>query len=213
MTTDNQADEVGPQFGDNPRPAIESALDLARVELKLGVRVSSVKPHAVMLSDGTRIETSTTVFTIGMRASPLTEQIPGARDDLGRLAVDDTLAVNGVPGVFATGDVARAYVDDENVALMSCQHSLTMGKYAGYNAAHALLGLSPRPYRQPDYTTCLDLGSFGAVFSTGWDRQVEKTPEEAKQRKRWINTELIYPPTGDRATILAGMRINEQTGR
>jgi NADH dehydrogenase len=51
------------------------------------------------------------------------------------------------------------------------------------------------------------------VFSTGWDRQVEKTPEEAKQRKRWINTELIYPPTGDRATILAGMRINEQTGR
>ena len=209
----DQADEVGPQFGSNPRPVIEKALNAAGVEVKLGVRVTSVEPQAVRLSDGTRIDTVTTVFTIGMRASPLTEQIPGDRDELGRLKVDDMLAVEGVPGVFATGDVARAYVDENNVALMSCQHSRTMGKYAGYNAAHALLDLPLRPYRQSGYTTCLDLGNFGAVFTTGWDRQVEKTPEEAKQRKQWINAELIYPPSGDRASILAGMRIDEQTGR
>ena len=209
----DQAAEVGPQFGSNPRPVIESALRTARVELKLGVQVTSVESQSINLSDGTRIGTATTVFTIGMRASPLTEQIPGDRDELGRLVVDDALAVTGVPSVFATGDVARAYVDDDNVALMSCQHSRTMGKYAGFNASHSLLGLPLRPYRQSGYTTCLDLGDFGAVLTTGWDRQVVKTPEEAKQRKQWINTELIYPPSGDRAAILAGMRIDEQTGR
>lgn len=208
-----QAEMVGPDFGDNPRPVIEDALQAAGVELMLGLSVTAVEPDALTLSDGTRIDAATTVVTVGMRASPLTEQIPGERDELGRLIVDDMQAVEGVANVFATGDVARAYVDDENVALMSCQHSRTMGKYAGYNAAHTILGLPLRPYRQSGYTTCLDLGNFGAVFTTGWDRQVEKTRDEAKQRKQWINTELIYPPHGDRAAILAGMRIDEETGR
>ena len=140
----DQADAVAPDFGEGPRPSIEGALDVARVEVKLGVRVASVEAAAATMSDGTRIETATTVFTIGMRASPLTEQIPGRRDDLGRLVVDDTLAVEGVPGVYATGDVARARVDDDHVALMSCQHGMTMGKYAGYNAAHERSRRAPR---------------------------------------------------------------------
>lgn len=148
-----------------------------------------------------------------MRASPLTGQIAGQRDELGRLIVDDMLRVTGVPDVFATGDVARAMADDGRCALMSCQHSLTMGKYAGHNASHALLGLPLRPYRQPDYTNTLDLGQFGAVFTKGWDRRVEHFGAEAKKRKRWINSQLIYPATGDRQAVLASGRINPETGR
>lgn len=208
-----QADVVGPDFGANPRPVIEQALRVADVELRLGVSLTAIERDAITLSDGERIETATTIITVGMRANALTEQIVGSRDELGRLIVDETLAVTGVEHVFATGDVARAKVDDNDVALMSCQHGRTMGKYAGYNAAHALLGLPPRSYAQSGYTTCLDLGNFGAVYSTGWDRKVEKTPEEAKKRKQWINRELIYPPNGDRAQILAGLRIDEATGR
>ncbi|MEE8560374.1 MAG: FAD-dependent oxidoreductase, partial [Gemmatimonadota bacterium] len=92
------------------------------------------------------------------------------RDGLGRLPVDEMLRVEGVPGVYATGDIAWAYVDDEKLALMSCQHAMYMGRYAGYNAARDLLGLSLRPYRQPDYAACLDLWESGAMFTTGWDR-------------------------------------------
>jgi len=80
---------------------------------------------------------------------------------------------------------------------------MTMGRYAGYNAAHDLMGLELEPYRQERYVTCLDLGTAGAVFTRGWDREVELTGEEAKARKRMINGEIIYPPSGDRDAILA----------
>jgi NADH dehydrogenase len=50
------------------------------------------------------------------------------RDGLGRLPVDEMLRVEGVPGAYATGAIARAYVDDEKLALMSCQHAMYMGR-------------------------------------------------------------------------------------
>ena len=124
--------------------------------------------------------------------------------------------------ITAATRIAQAMADDRGAkdngdeghyALMSCQHGRTMGKYAGYNAARELMGLDPRPYRQTDYTTCLDLGNFGAVFSMGWDREVQNFGAEAKKRKRWINSELIYPPVGNKAEIFEGSRIHPETGR
>ena len=110
----------------------------------------------------------------------------------------------GVPDVFATGDVALALTDDlDHHALMSCQHALTMGRYAGHNVAADLLGRATIPYRQPFYATCLDLGGWGAVYSEGWDRSVKLVGAEAKALKRMINTSVIYPPPPDRAAALA----------
>lgn len=208
-----RADVVGPEFGAGPRPIIEDALRQANVEVVLGTSVKLIEPEFITLSSGERIETATTIITTGMRASPLAEQVPVARDELGRLPVDDMLRVEGVPGIYATGDIARAVADEGHFALMSCQHSRTMGKYAGYNAACELLGLPLKRYRQPDYTSCLDLGNFGAVFTTGWERQVQHFGAEAKKRKRWINSERIYPPVGEKTAIFAEARIDPKTGR
>jgi NADH dehydrogenase len=208
-----QASVLAPQFGAEPRPVIERALTEAGIEIRLSSKVVKVDPDAVTFDNGDRLACATTVLATGMRASPLTAQLPARRDELGRLHVDDELRVIGVADVYATGDVARAVADDGHFALMSCQHSLTMGKYAGYNAAHDLLGLDLRRYRQPDYTNTLDLGAFGAVFTKGWERRLEHCGAEAKKRKRWINEELIYPAVGDRATVLAKGRINPVTGR
>lgn len=202
---------VGPAFGDEPRPVIKQALELAKVELRLGTGVASVRRDSVTLTTGEEIPTATTVMTVGMSASSLTEQIPGKRDESGRLYVDDNLQVIGVEHVYATGDVACAYADDNNMAIMSCQTSRTMGKYAGRNAACDLLSQPSRRYRQPDYTTCLDLGRFGAVFTTGFDRRVKLSGPEAKKRKRWINTELInLPNPGPVDQVFAAMRIDER---
>ena len=203
------AGAIGPEFGDEPRPVINAALDEARVERRLGCRVAGFDAAGVTLADGSRINAATVVVTAGLRASSLTLQIPGRRDSLGRLEVDDNLKVVGLADVYATGDVARARIDDAgHVALMSCQHARTMGKYAGLNAARDLMGIAQRPYRQPDYTTCLDLGNSGAVFTMGWERRVQTTGPEAKKRKTWINSELIYPPVGDAEAIFAGLRID-----
>lgn len=195
---------IAPDMGEGPRPLIEEALRKVGVETRLGAGVASLDKSGVTLSTGERIETETVVWAAGIRAAPLTAQIPAERDNFGRLLVDRDLRVPGVAGVFATGDAARAACDDEgNYALMSCQHATRMGAFAGNNAAAELLGVPTRPYHQKAYVTCLDLGEAGALFTRGWERNVEMVGDVAKKTKQEINTVWIYPPRAERAAALA----------
>ena len=195
---------IAPDMGEGPRPVIEEALRKLGVETRLGAGVASLDKSGVTLSTGEHIETETVVWAAGIRAAPLTAQIPAERDNFGRLLVDRDLRVPGVAGVFATGDAARAACDDEgNYALMSCQHATRMGAFAGNNAAAELLGVPARQYHQKAYVTCLDLGDAGALFTRGWDRKVEMVGEKAKATKQEINTVWIYPPKPERAAALA----------
>ncbi len=195
---------IAPDMGAGPRPVIEDALHKLGVEARLGAGVASLDKSGVTLSDGERIEAETVIWAAGMRAAPLTAQIPAERDNFGRLLVDRDLRVPSVPGVFATGDAARAACDDVgNYALMSCQHATRMGAFAGNNAAAELLGVPTKPYHQEAYATCLDLGDAGAIFTRGWDRKLELVGDEAKKTKQQINTVWIYPPQAERAAALA----------
>jgi NADH dehydrogenase len=195
---------IAPAMGAGPRPIIEDALRKVGVETRLGVGVAALDKSGVTLSDGERIESETLIWAGGIRAAPLTAQVPAERDNFGRLLVDRDLRVPSVPGVFATGDAARAACDDlGNYALMSCQHATRMGAFAGNNAAAELLGVQTKPYHQKAYVTCLDLGEAGAVFTRGWDRKVEMVGDVAKKTKQEINTVWIYPPPAERAAALA----------
>ena len=174
------------------------------METRLGVGVSSLDQSGVTLSGGEHIAAETVIWAAGMRAAPLTAQIPAERDSFGRLLVDRDLRVPSAAGIFATGDAARAACDDAgNYALMSCQHATRMGAFAGNNAAAELLGVPTTPYHQEAYVTCLDLGEAGALFTRGWDRTVELVGDQAKKTKREINTVWIYPPLAERAAALA----------
>jgi NADH:quinone reductase (non-electrogenic) len=195
---------IAPDMGEGPRPVIEEALRKLGVETRLGAGVASLDKSGMTLSSGERIETETVIWAAGIRAAPLTQQIPSERDNFGRLLVDRCLSVPGVAGVFATGDAARAASDDVgNYALMSCQHATRMGAFAGNNAAAELLGVPTKPYHQKAYVTCLDLGEAGALFTRGWERKVEMVGDVAKKTKQEINTVWIYPPRAERAAALA----------
>jgi len=195
---------VGSDVGSSARPVIEAALRTTGVQSRLGVSVSSVDEIGVTLSTGERLDASTVVWCAGMRANPLTADLGVARDRLGRVPVDDYLRVDGVPDVFAAGDVAVARMDDTHLSVMSCQHGRPMGRFAGYNVISDLLGEPLLALRIPWYVTVLDLGPAGAVYTEGWDRQVISTGAEAKATKRTINCERIYPPlNGNRDAILA----------
>jgi NADH dehydrogenase len=195
---------IAPDMGSDSRPVIEDALKKLGIEARIGAGVASLDASGVTLSDGERIEAETVIWAAGIRAAPLTTQIPAERDNLGRLLVDRDLRVPGVAGVFATGDAAHAACDDAgNYALMSCQHATRMGAFAGNNAAAELLGVPTRPYHQEAYATCLDLGEAGAIFTLGWERKLKLVGDEAKQTKQQINTVWIYPPRPERAAALA----------
>jgi len=188
------ADVVGPELGEGPRPQIVEALDNLGIDVRLGVTLARVSPAGVELSDGNEIAARTTVWTAGMKASPLTAQVPGERDARGRLRVDEHLRVVGVPGVYAAGDTAAAEAEPGHVVMQSCQHAVPQGKFAGHNVAADLLGLRQVAFAPDPYVTCLDLGPAGAVLTTGWERTVRQTGNEAKELKKSINRIWIYPP-------------------
>ncbi|WP_077048896.1 NAD(P)/FAD-dependent oxidoreductase [Pseudomonas sp. KK4] len=196
--------KIGAALGEGISPSIVEASEHMGLEWIVGATAASVDAGGVTLADGQRIEASTVIWTVGFRASPLTEQVQGARDHQGRLHVDQHLKVRGHADVYATGDTAYAATDDKgNFAAMSCQHAIALGRYAGNNVAAELLGVEPMVYSQPKYVTCLDLGSWGAVYTEGWEREVKLVKQEAKELKSQINSIWIYPPAADRAAALA----------
>lgn len=196
------ANVVGPDLGSGPRPEILAALDELGIEVQLGQSVVAVDRAGVQLADGTRVEAATVIWTAGIHASPLTADIPGDHDRLGRLEVNEELRVPQVPSVFAAGDTAAAVLEPGQLVMPSCQHAIPLGKYAGHNAAADLLGLPTAAFATGDYVTCLDLGAAGALFTTGFERAVQLRGVEGKNRKQTINRQWIYPPLDDPAEIL-----------
>ncbi|WP_337158456.1 NAD(P)/FAD-dependent oxidoreductase [Pseudomonas putida] len=195
---------VGAALGAGITPSIVEACEQAGVQWLTGRSVVAVDAGGVTLDNGEYIASKTVIWTVGVKASPLTAQVPGERDGFGRLRVDDHLKVIGQAHIYATGDVAWAAVDESgNHALMTCQHAIPMGRHSGNNAAADLLGVTPVVYRQPVYVTCLDLGGWGATFSEGWERKLKYKGQEGKDLKRQINSVWIYPPAADRAVALA----------
>ncbi len=200
----DRGEKVGASMGAEISQSIAQASTELGVKWQLKSSVVAVDANGVTLADGQRLEANTVIWTTGVRASSLTEQIPGERDSLGRLHVDAHLQVIGQDDIFATGDVAYAASDDiGNHAMMTCQHAIVLGRHAGNNVAAQILGVEPTPYSQPKYVTCLDLGAWGAVYTEGWDRQVKLVKQEGKALKTQINTVWIYPPAANRESAWA----------
>ncbi|HDR2410257.1 MULTISPECIES: NAD(P)/FAD-dependent oxidoreductase [Enterobacter] len=195
---------IGGRYSDALRKTIAEASEALGVEWRLKSEVEAIDAHGVTLKNGERIAAATVVWTAGVEANPLSLQIGGERDSQGRLVVTETLQVPAYPDVYATGDMAHAKTDDAgNTALMTCQHAIQLGKFAGHNAAASLLNVAPYPYRQVNYVTCLDLGAWGAVYTEGWEQAVKSVRDEAKKIKIAITNELIYPPAADKAVAFA----------
>lgn len=191
---------VAPDMGAEPRPYIETRLRDIGVETVLGSGIARIDADGVTLENGDQIEAGTVIWSAGMRASPLTSQLPADRDNLGRILVDADLRVPAYPHIFAAGDTAKAATDqDGHFSVMSCQHARRLGSFAGHNAAADLLGEPVLAYDQPAYVVCLDLGPDTAIFTRGWaPRRVEITGADAKKVKMDINAVWIYPPAAER---------------
>jgi NADH:ubiquinone reductase (H+-translocating) len=195
---------VGATIGDHARPAICEALSTLGVETRLGAKVTAVDAAGITLASGEIIPAQTIVWCAGMRASPLAATLPGTQDRFGRIVVDQFMRVAGLKDVFAAGDVASSLVDGVHSTVMSCQFARPMGRFAGHNVVADLFGRPMIPLQIDWYVTVLDLGTWGALYTVGWDRQVLSSGHDAKAIKQTINQKRIYPPrTGTREDIFA----------
>jgi NADH:ubiquinone reductase (H+-translocating) len=200
----DRAERIGSDMGEGARTVIDEALAALRVETRPGVSVAAIDAGGAILSSGERIDADTVVWCAGMEASPLAARFPVSRDRFGRLPVTPSLKVDGLTAEFAAGDVASFAIDGTHSCVMSCQHGRPMGRFAGHNVVCDLLGEPMLPLTIDWYTTILDLGAWGAVYTEGWDRHVVAQQAVAKRTKETINRQRIYPPLSrDRHEILA----------
>ncbi|CAM3689034.1 NAD(P)/FAD-dependent oxidoreductase [Aeromicrobium ponti] len=194
--------DIAPDFNEEAREVIKGALSDLGIESYTKVAVQSISEDSVVLSNGEKLPALTTIWTAGVKASPLTSLFPVERDNFDRLPVDQFLRVIGTEDVYAAGDCIRVLTDETNVAMMSCQHASPQGKFVGYNVVSDLFEKDSLPYGHPYYVTCLDLGEWGALLTEGWDRKVMMKGKDAKEVKIDVNTKFIAPPLDDKEEIL-----------
>jgi NADH dehydrogenase len=130
------------------------------VEIRVNTTLAAAEPHAAVLSDGTRILTSTLVWTAGVRANPLLSQLGLPLDERGRVRVDEFLRVEETPNVWALGDCARVpnLATPDHPDPPTSQHALRQARRLARN-----LGGDLEPYRYRMLGQVATLGRYRGI--------------------------------------------------
>jgi NADH dehydrogenase len=130
------------------------------VDIRHGTVLSSVEPDAVVLSDGSRIETDTLVWTAGVVPAPAVSALGLPLDARGRIRVDRSLKVEGHSDVWALGDCAAVPngATPDRVDPPTCQHALRQAR----QVVKTMDG-STRPYRYRSLGQGATLGRMKGV--------------------------------------------------
>jgi NADH dehydrogenase len=130
------------------------------IDIRVSTTLKAVEPHAAVLSDGDRIPTSTVVWTAGVRANPANARFGLPLDERGRVKVELTLEVEGMPHVWALGDGARV----PNLATPgefdppTSQHALRQARRLAKNLAG-----ESQPYRYRMLGQVATLGRYKGI--------------------------------------------------
>ena len=139
-----------------------AARELARrgVDIRVSTRLESADAEGVRLSDGTRVEARTLVWTAGVRANPAAATLGLPVDERGRILVEETLRVPGRDNVWALGDCAAVpnRATPEHPDPPTSQHALRQARRLTKN----LVG-EPRPYRYRMLGQVATLGRYKGI--------------------------------------------------
>jgi NADH dehydrogenase len=136
------------------------------VEVRLKAVVDRLAAEEVHLEDEVSIATQTTVWTAGVRGAPAAAAWGLPTDRSGRVPVEPTLEVQGLPGVHVIGDLARS---EENgkplpmIAPVALQQGVTVAK----NIQRREAGKAPLAFRYLDRGMMATIGRNAAVAQMG----------------------------------------------
>ena len=142
-----------------------------KVELILGDGVTRVDEHGITLQSGRAIETSTVVWSAGVRPSPVLRDLPHvehARN--GGIFVRRDMSALGAPGVWALGDCAwipaqeNAQPSDKDAWYpATAQHAIREGPALADNIVATLRAEPTRPFAFKSLGTMASLGGRRGV--------------------------------------------------
>ncbi len=163
--------EAGPRllagFSDEASRYAERRLRKLGVEVLTQTAVEDVRAGAIRIA-GRTVPVGHTLWAAGVAASPLAALLGAATDKGGRVIVDPTLAVPGMPGVYALGDLARCPGPDGNPVPGLAQVAKQQGRHLGRGLARQIRDGRPlEPFRYRGRGNTAIVGRNAAVFEQG----------------------------------------------
>ncbi len=157
-------------FSDRAHDYVTKVLERKNVRLHLGVAVTEVGPGHVTLGDGTTIRTRCVVWGGGIMAPAVTadEGLPHGRG--GRIDVQPDLTVEGLPGVYAVGDVANIPGPDGSALPQLGSVALQSGAWAADNIRAVARGDLAKPFHYHDKGIMAMIGRGAAIAEVGAHR-------------------------------------------
>jgi NADH dehydrogenase len=101
------APRILPTFPEILSKRAQQSLEQIGVKVLVNSRVEGIDADGVIIN-GNRVDSKSVLWAAGVTASPAARWLKAEADNAGRVKVTDTLAVHGVPNVFAIGDAAAS---------------------------------------------------------------------------------------------------------
>lgn len=160
--------------------SVKRELEHIGVAVHVGTRVAEVRKNSVVTSDGTTIPADISVWAAGVRAPAWLAHCGLPTDRLGRIEVDEDLAVRGLDGVYAIGDCCASYREDGSEVPPRAQAAHQMAAVVAHNLLATRGGRRTKAFVYRDFGSLVSLSNFstvgnlmgnlvrGTIFVEGW---------------------------------------------
>ena len=133
------------------------------VHVALGERVVRISENAVYLKSRKMIYCTTPIWAVGVKASPLADQLDVEQTRGGRIVVDMDLRIPSRPCAFVVGDMAAAMDKKGNLLPQLASVAQQAGKHVAKQIANELKGENLRPFRFKNPGQMATIGRHAAV--------------------------------------------------
>ena len=137
---------VLPELGEELGRYASRKLAERGVEIRSNTKIKAVTSKEVELTDGTRINSFTLVWTAGTAPHPLLEKLPLPKERQ-RLKVNAAMGVEGYPGIWALGDCAMIPDEHGGYQPPTAQHASREGKVLAHNIVANTRGKDLIPFQ------------------------------------------------------------------
>lgn len=148
MVLVHPGEHVLPELGEKLGQYADRVLAQRGIEIHAKSKVTAVSPREITLSDGTKVESFTLIWTAGTAPNPILETLDLPKER-GKLKVGSDLRVEGQDHLWAVGDCALIpdVYRPGNYHPPTAQHASREGPVVARNILAALKGEPTRPFR------------------------------------------------------------------
>jgi NADH dehydrogenase len=164
--------------------AATRALERKGVRIRSGVEAVDIDDAGLHLKGGEVLPAATVVWGAGVRAAALAGALGVKTGSHGRVAVSDTLQLDGHPEVFVVGDLAQIPGDDGTPLPMLAQVAIQSARHAAEAIRGGLDGSPPERFHYRDLGTMATQGRDAAVAQMG--------PLKLSGRLGWLAWLLVH---------------------